>query len=131
MDEIQSLEKRRHTRFLVTENTPLEVEIVGLSLSSSLEAVNISEGGIGVRFSEGTSYCDINQPVSFALKVPGIDGDLLRGYGRVKHRNQGYLGVEFGRLSVDATDNLRGFIASCIKEDSWISWLKYKMRLVA
>lgn len=131
MELTKSIDKREYTRFTLTAKKTIDIEITGLSFATSLTALDISEGGVGVGVSNGIADCDLNQPVSFTLRVPGLDKALLRGCGRVKHHVRGHFGIEFGRLSLEATDNVRGFIATCIREESWLSWLKYKMRLVA
>lgn len=124
-------DRRRFFRVTPENQRPIRVDINGSNFIDILNALDISEGGVGVRVPHGFNGCDLNQPISFILTLPKPKHVLLKGYGRIIHISGDRFGIAFAELPSEVVSEIRDYIAMHMKEESWLMWLKYKMRLVA
>lgn len=129
-----SAERRQFSRVNLATKRSASVDINGADFIDILRVVDISEGGVGIRVPHGFAGCNLEQAVTFVLTLP--DGTrkantYLKGLGKIKHISGDQFGIAFHPLSERTQTQLRGYIASLKKEESFFSWLKYKFSSAA
>lgn len=123
-------ERRQYWRIVPNHEQPVRVDINGANFIDILHAIDISEGGLGVRVGHGFNGCDLDDRVSFVIEIPAPKHALLHCSGRIKHISGNHFGVVFDPLPMRASSCIREYIALNLKKESWWIWLQYKLRLI-
>jgi hypothetical protein len=123
-------ERRKYLRVAPDREYPVRVDINGSNFIDILQALDISQGGVGVRVNHGFNGCDLEGAVSFVIEIPVPKHALLRGSGRIKHISGNRFGIIFDTLPDSVVSQIREYIAFRIKQDSWWAWFKYKLGLL-
>lgn len=95
------------------EAHPVEVQLVGTNFIEVLAAVDLSEGGVGVRVPYAFEGYDLNRQVDVILTLPGQRPFLARGRIRSKSARGGehVFGVEFTYVADAGRPAIAAFVA--------------------
>jgi len=123
-------ERRKHIRVLPEHNYPISVDINGENFIEVLKAIDISEGGVGISVPSELKGCYTDMPVTLVISLPQPVEYLFSVLGKIKHVANKKFGVIFLNLDKTSLMKIRQYIAYRIKSESWIMYLKYKLRLI-
>jgi len=123
-------ERRKHIRVLPEHNYPISVDINGENFIEVLKAIDISEGGVGISVPSELKGCYTDMPVTLVISLPQPEEYLFSVLGKIKHVANKKFGVIFLNLDKTSLMKIRQYIAYRIKSESWIMYLKYKLRLI-
>ncbi|MFL0797756.1 MAG: PilZ domain-containing protein [Cellvibrionaceae bacterium] len=129
-------QRRRHLRVLPKAEDPVRIDINGGNFIEILTATDISEGGLGIQVKHGFQGCSINDSVSFVIELPISSEDskgkntLVRLHGKIRHVTGDRFGVSFSPVSDSNRKAIKGYVASRLREQSWVQWLKYKTGMI-
>lgn len=123
-------ERRKHIRVLPERNHPISVDINGENFIEVLKAIDISEGGVGISVPSELKGCYTDMPVTLVISLPQPEEYLFSVLGKIKHVANKKFGVIFLNLDKTSLMKIRQYIAYRIKSESWIMYLKYKLRLI-
>lgn len=123
-------ERRKHIRILPEHNYPISVDINGENFIEVLKAIDISEGGLGISVPSELKGCYTDMPVTLVISLPQPVEYLFSVLGKIKHVANKKFGVIFLNLDKTSLMKIRQYIAYRIKSESWIMYLKYKLRLI-
>jgi c-di-GMP-binding flagellar brake protein YcgR len=123
-------ERRKHIRILPERNHPISVDINGENFIEVLKAIDISEGGVGISVPSELKGCYTDMPVTLVISLPQPEEYLFSVLGKIKHVANKKFGVIFLNLDKTSLMKIRQYIAYRIKSESWIMYLKYKLRLI-
>lgn len=124
-------ERRHYIRVCPDRKCPLRVDINGTNFIDILPVLDISLGGVGIHVKHGFDGCDIGGAVSFVIAIPAPKQALLHGSGRIQHISGNRFGIIFDPLPKLVRSQIRSYIASRLKEESWWVWLKYKLGVIS
>ncbi|MES2673302.1 MAG: PilZ domain-containing protein [Pseudomonadota bacterium] len=118
-------------RIVPPANEPIQININGENFIDILQANDISLGGIGITVSHGFKNCNLNAMVSFIIELP-IDEkkSIVKVQGIITHVSGNRFGVAFKNLPEMSRFTIKKYIASRIKEESLIEWVRFKMGLI-
>ncbi|MES2823263.1 MAG: PilZ domain-containing protein [Pseudomonadota bacterium] len=118
-------------RIVPPPNEPINININGENFIDILQANDISLGGIGITVTHGFKNCNLNAAVSFIIELP-IDEkkSIIKVQGVITHVSGNRFGVAFKNLPEISRFTLKKYIASKIKEESIIEWMRFKVGLI-
>ena len=123
-------ERRRYIRVLPEHNRPINVDINGENFIEVLEAIDISEGGLGISVPSGFKGCHIDMPVTLVISLPQPVEHLFSVLGRIKHVANKRFGVIFLNIDKISLVKVRKYVSCRIRSESWTMWLKHKLGLI-
>lgn len=123
-------ERRKYIRVLPEHNHPISVDINGENFIEVLEAIDISEGGVGISVPYRFKGCYIDMPVTLVISLPQPVEYSFSVFGKIKHIANKKFGVVFLNIDKISLMKIRKYIAYRIRNESWIMRLKYKFRLI-
>ncbi len=128
---INSPQIRDGIRIVPPANEPIQININGENFIDILQANDISLGGIGITVSHGFKNCNLNAMVSFIIELP-IDEkkSIVKVQGIITHVSGNRFGVAFKNLPEMSRFTIKKYIASRIKEESLIEWVRFKVGLI-
>jgi hypothetical protein len=124
-------DRRNTIRIVPDDHEPINININGENFIDILKANDIGVGGVGITVPHGFQKCNLNSLVSFIIELP-IDGKkkFIKVQGVIKHLNGNRFGVAFKNMPEMARFTIRKYIASKIKEESLMEWVRYKVGLI-
>lgn len=128
---IHPSERRNNIRVVPTSSEPINININGENFIDILQANEISIGGIGITVAHGFKNCNLNSMVSFIIELP-IDEkkSVIKVQGVITHLSGNRFGVAFKNMPEMTRFTIKKYIASRIKEESLIEWMRYKVGLI-
>jgi hypothetical protein len=128
---INPIQIRDGIRIVPSHNEPIKININGENFIDILQANDISIGGIGITVTHGFKNCNLNAMVSFIIELP-IDEkkSIIKVQGVITHVSGNRFGVAFKNLPEMSRFTIKKYIASKIKEESIIEWVRYKVGLI-
>ena len=122
--------RRRHIRVSPNPREPIRVNINGENFLDILNAVDISESGIGLKVPHLFNGC-VLESVSFLIDLP-IDSKAVavQVRGNILHISGQQFGVEFSRMPHVESEKIKRYISEKIRKESMVDWLKYKVGLM-
>jgi hypothetical protein len=123
-------ERRKYLRVIPDHRYPVRVDINGANFIDILYAVDISEGGLGVRVNHRFTGCDLGESISFIIDIPLPRHVLLHGAGKIRHISGDHFGIVFNPLPPQLRAHIRNYIALQVREKSRWSWFQYKLGLI-
>lgn len=122
--------RREYLRIVPFHEAPVHVDINGAGIIEMMHAMDIGEGGIALRVRHQFKGSNINEPVSFIVRLPAPVNQYFRADGRIIHVRSELFGVQFINLEPKARDLIRRYIASMLKQDRWWDYFRYRLRLI-
>jgi len=105
-------EQRYYNRVEIDVDAPVRIDINGEDFIDVLSAVDISEGGLGLKVKHRFEGCNLDDLVSMIVQLPAPVSRHFSVMGRIMHISNDSFGVSFVGLS-DASRNLvRSYIKS-------------------
>lgn len=126
-DQSYSQQRRKHIRITPQSSQPIRIDINGGNFIEILRATDISEGGVGIKVEHGFKGCAINNNVAFVIELPNKSKNVLISLqGKIRHLSGDRFGVSFSLIPESAKQAIRNYVASQLREQSLIAWIKYK-----
>jgi c-di-GMP-binding flagellar brake protein YcgR len=122
--------RRQFVRVKPERNAPIRVDINGVDFIETIQAVDISENGIGIVVPHGFQGCHVDQPASFVIHLPPPINKFFRVDGQIRHMQHHAFGVRFTNLNDKSRALIRQYIALGMKKRGWWDYIRYLMGLI-
>ncbi|CAN5131128.1 hypothetical protein BH11PSE11_BH11PSE11_34230 [soil metagenome] len=122
--------RRQYLRVMPDADAPVRVDINGADFIEVIEAVDISEDGIGITVTHQFAGCDVNRPASFIVYLPMPINRYFRVEGRIMHVRGDSFGVRFTNLNDKSRELLREYIAMWLRKRSAWDYIRYMLHML-
>lgn len=120
-------ERRQHFRLVPEDGYPIKIDINGDNFLENMEAVDISEGGLGILVQNRFKDCRIDKTVTVVVTLPSPVNYQFAVNARIRHVYGDRFGIEFVDLKETARFKVAAYIAHRLRNQSWFVRLKYKL----
>ena len=127
---VQTENRRQYLRVMPEENAPVRVDINSEGFIEVIEAVDISEDGIGITVTHQFAGCDVNRPASFIVYLPHPINKYFRVDGRIMHVRDDSFGVRFTNLDDKSRELVREYIALRLRKRSAWDYIRYMLHIL-
>ncbi len=103
-------ERRKSQRVRPARDAPVRLQIMGDGFMESVNAIDVSEGGLGVGVFHNFEGCDTNAQVSVMTMLPGEKAFMAKARIRYVSKVNGTFGVEFLELSSEHLKMLKKYV---------------------
>jgi len=122
--------QRRYIRIKPELERPIRVDVNGDNFLEIIYAKDINERGIGFQVAHGFKGCEINQLVSIIVSLPHPANYNLSVKAQIKYISAYKFGAVFHELSVKDRKNIQRYICHRLIDESWVTKLIYKMKML-
>ncbi|KAB7619702.1 PilZ domain-containing protein [Alkalilimnicola sp. S0819] len=119
MSAVPGQQRRRHLRVRPLPDEPVWVDVNGEDFVDVLPAVDISEGGVGVRVPHRFEGCGIDAEVALIISLPGATKRSITTHGRIRHVSQAAFGIVFAPLKPADRRAIRDYVHRRAYGGSW------------
>ena len=100
------------------EDEPIEIQVMSNHFLDIFEARDISATGVGLYVPYRFEDCDLTNPVTLVITLPGVRPFLTKG--RVVHRSKTereFFGIEFFEIVDEQREEIDAYISVRLAED--------------
>ncbi|MCU0661234.1 MAG: PilZ domain-containing protein [Myxococcota bacterium] len=120
-------ERRQHFRVVPEAGYPIAVDITGDNFLETLEAADISEGGLSIIVKSRFEDCRIDKSVTVVVRIPSPVRHEFAVTARIRHVVGERFGVQFLDLKEASRLKIDAYISHRLRNQSWFMKLKYKL----
>jgi len=125
-----ALNRRKSLRITPEINAPVRVDINGEDFIDTIQAVDISESGIGILVPHRFNGCHVDQPATFVIHLPQPINKFFRVEGLIRHVRNNTFGVHFTNMNAKSRALVREYIGMRLKQQGWWDYIRYVVGLL-
>jgi len=122
--------RRRYFRAVPEEEHPIHLDINGENFIEVLNAVSISQKGIGISVPHGFKGCKIYNQVELVLSIPNPINQSILIFGEIRYIAKKTFGVIFTKMSSENNKIIRDYIKYRIKDEPFYIRLLHILRII-